>query len=291
MTEYPSLPLPNLPPRVAESHKGDFGRIVLVGGSRGMSGAISLAGMAACRGGAGLVTLAVPDTILEVVAGFEPSYMTVPLACDAEGRLHASAIGHLARVTSGASVVACGPGLGRSAGVTACVQHLYRVVTQPLVMDADGLNAFAAEPGVLAGAAGPRVLTPHPGELRRLLGDIASDASIDTLRERAIRLAAEHGIVVVLKGHRTLITDGVRCTFNRTGNPGLATGGSGDVLTGLIGALLGQGLEPFGAAQLGVYLHGLAGDLAAAALGQISLVARDLLEYLPAAFQAREPHG
>lgn len=253
-----------------------------------MSGAIALAGMAACRGGAGLVTLAVPDAILEVVAGFEPSYMTVPLACDAEGRLHASAIAQLERVTSVASVVACGPGLGRSDGVTACVQRLYRTRTQPLVLDADGLNALA---GGLAGAAGPRVLTPHPGEFRRLLGDLAAEPSIDILREHAIRLAAEHGVVVVLKGHRTLITDGARRTFNSTGNPGLATGGAGDVLTGLIGALLGQGLEPFEAAQLGTHLHGLAGDLAAAALGPNSMIARDLLEYLPAAFQAREPHG
>lgn len=290
MTDWSVLPLPELPARAADSHKGDFGRVLLVGGSRGMSGAISLAGMSACRSGAGLVTLAVPDPILEVVAGFEPSYMTVPLASDAQGRLHESAKEQLDRITAMATVVACGPGLGRSDGVTSCVRHLYRQLSQPMVIDADGLNALAARPNGLADPGGPRVLTPHPGELRRLLDADPASPPAGTLREQAIRMASQYGLVMVLKGSRTLITDGTRRTHNLTGNPGLATGGTGDVLTGLIAALVGQGLEPFAAAQLGVYLHGVAGDLAAARLGQISLIARDVLEYLPAAFQSRESH-
>lgn len=281
----PTLPLPQLPARRPESHKGDFGRALLLGGSRGMSGAIALAGMAALRGGAGLVTLAVPDACLDVVASFEPSYMTSPLSCDQDGRIVLAAKEAIVELSENATCVACGPGLGRSRELTELVGWLYENVTRPVVFDADALNALSSRADGLAAAGGPRILTPHPGEFRRLVDDNASRSSVDSLCERAVELAEEQGVVMVLKGHRTLITDGARITYNATGNPGMASGGSGDVLTGLIAALLCQGLAAFDAAQLGVHVHGLAGDLAADRLGQVSSIASDLVNHLPEAFR------
>ncbi len=278
------LPLPTLPPRKADSHKGDFGRALLVGGSRGMSGAIALAGMAALRSGAGLVTLALPDVCLETVASFEPSYMTAPLVCDEAGRIRREAETEILRLASVSDVMACGPGLGRSPQLNELVLRLYETVTQPLVLDADGLNALAAKAERCPAACGPRILTPHPGEYRRLAGQPDAHWTREELCRRAIDLAGERHWVLVVKGHRTLVTDGARAWHNTSGNPGMATGGSGDVLTGIVTALLGQGLAPFEAAQLGVHVHGLAGDLAAEQLGQVSLTARDLIAYLPAAF-------
>jgi ADP-dependent NAD(P)H-hydrate dehydratase len=272
--------LPQLPPRRDDAHKGDFGSALIVGGSRGMAGAMALAGMAALRGGAGLVRLAVPESILNTVAGFEPSYMTASLPADADGRIAAGALDCIAELAKKATVVACGPGLGRSLGLDELIARLYQEIPKPMVFDADALNALSTEPEALVNPGGPRILTPHPGEFARLIGHkLQGDARNDD----AVALAARCGIVVVLKGHHTLVTDGRRRALNATGNPGMATGGSGDVLTGLITALLCQGLEPFDAARLGAHLHGLAGDLAADKLGQISLVASDLIRYLPEA--------
>lgn len=274
--------LPRLEPRPPESHKGDFGRAVLVGGSRGMSGAIALAGMSALRGGAGLVRLAVPDPCLETVAQFEPSYMTQALPSDDRGRLSLAAWEPLLESVVDATCVALGPGVGRSRDIEMLVSRLYRHFVQPMIVDADGLNALAAVPEVWGANAGPRILTPHPGEFRRLFGATARDRNEQ--EEQASEFARRVGAVVVLKGSRTLVTDGRRVYRNATGNPGMATGGSGDVLTGLVAALVCQGLEPFEAAQLGVYLHGLAGDWAAAEVGQVSLIATDLIRCLSHAF-------
>ena len=177
-----------------------------------------------------------------------------------------------------------GPGLGQSAELAAIVAQLYRDLTQPMVVDADALNALAKQPDELKIHAGPRVLTPHPGEFARLLGE--EKIPPDEREGRAIALAAATDTVIVLKGHRTLITDGRQSVHNETGNPGMATGGTGDVLTGIITALMGQGLSPFDAARLGAHVHGLAGDLAAAELGQVSLIASDLIRYLHGAFLA-----
>jgi len=282
----PCLPLPRLPPRKVDSHKGDFGRALLVGGSRGMSGAIGLAGMATLRSGAGSVTLAVPDVCLQTVAAFEPSYMTAPLACDEGGRIGHAAEAEIFRLAAVADCVACGPGLSRAPQLTELVARMYEALPQPLVLDADGLNALAALGEACPAAAAPRILTPHPGEFRRLSGEPDSRVPWEDVCRRAVVLAARRGWVLVLKGHRTLVTDGQRVTVNTSGNPGMATGGSGDVLTGIITALVCQGLTPFDAAHLGVYLHGLAGDLAADQLGQVSLIARDLVDYLPQAFQS-----
>lgn len=279
--------LPRLMPRPVASHKGDFGRALLIGGSRGMAGAIALTGMAALRAGAGLVTLAVPDCCLSTVAGFEPCYMTVPLPSSADGQMAISSRSILEEQVAGASIVACGPGLGRGPSLTDLVHGLYQSVTQSMVVDADALNGLAAHDQGIARPGGPRILTPHPGELRRLLRDPKLPGN--QLADRAIALAAEHQIVVVLKGHRTLVTDGHRTQRNETGNPGMATGGSGDVLTGVIAALLAQGLPPWEAARLGVHLHGLSGDLAAQQLTQFGLIARDLIRFLPDALQQVAP--
>jgi NAD(P)H-hydrate epimerase len=250
-----------------------------------MTGAITLAGLAALRGGAGLVRLAVPESCLPIVAAAEPSYMTLPLPQDAAGRLAATAEEAILAAAANATVLALGPGLGRSAELECLVSRLWQRLDRPLVVDADGLNALAADRAVLPLAAGPRILTPHPGEFARLVGQ-KFDAP--ARHQAAHELASRCRAIVVLKGHRTLITDGRRAALNTTGNPGMATGGSGDVLTGLIAALWCQGLEAFAAARLGVYLHGLAGDLAAAELGEVSLVASDLVRFLPRAFRAYE---
>ncbi len=249
-----------------------------------MTGAIALAGMAALRGGAGLVRLALPEACLDVVASIEPSYMTAPLAADDQGRIAGQAQQAIEELTAQATAVGCGPGLGRSADLTSLVRWLYEHLSAPAVFDADALNALAEHPDVLARPGGPRILTPHPGEFQRLTGG-ESHLPRGAAEQAATELAARWGIVVVLKGHRTFITNGRQQAHNETGNPGMATGGTGDVLTGLTTALLCQQLSPFDAARLGVHLHGLAGDLAAAELGQVSLIASDLVRFLPAAFQ------
>ena len=284
--------LPRLAPRAAESHKGDFGRALLVGGSRGMAGAIGLAGLATLRGGAGLVKLAVPREIQTTVASFDPSYMTVALAEDDLGRIAwqssetPGAAKTLEPFLQEATAVALGPGLGRSGDLRQLVAELYQNIGQPLVIDADALNALAEQRDVLPSPGGPRILTPHVGEFARLVGDEQmKPATADSLRQAAIELARRCGIVLVLKAHRTLGTDGEKAYLNATGNPGMATGGSGDVLTGMITALLCQGLSPLDAARLGVHVHGTAGDMATAELGQVSMIASDLVRFLPGAFQ------
>jgi NAD(P)H-hydrate epimerase len=248
-----------------------------------MAGAVGLAGIAALRSGAGLVQLAVPEPCLDLVASWEPSYMTVPLPSDDAGRISIEAKPILEQLIQHASSIGCGPGLGRSEQLVHVVDWLNTSAWQPVVFDADALNALAVDVKKLLRAAGPRVLTPHPGECRRLLGD--PEAAVVQLRQSVCHFAREHRVAVVLKGHQSVISDGDLRVENPTGNAGMATGGSGDVLTGVITALLGQGLSPFDAARLGAYVHGRAGDLAAAELGEISLMASDLPQYLPAAFR------
>jgi ADP-dependent NAD(P)H-hydrate dehydratase len=276
--------VPALKPRAADAHKGDFGRVLVIAGSRGMSGAAVLCASAALRGGAGLVRLAVPESVLPLVAVANPCYMTVPLPEDSDGRLSVLALPMLLDAARWCTTLALGPGLGQSEDVSAVVLGVLGGTTVPLVLDADGLNAVAAHLGTLTERKAPIVLTPHPGEFARLLGRSTADVQ-NSRQAMAIAFAAAHRAVVALKGQSTVVTDGRRVFINTTGNPGMATGGTGDVLTGLIAALLGQGLEPFTAAQLGVYLHGLAGDLARDALGETSLISSDLLDYLPRAFQ------
>jgi ADP-dependent NAD(P)H-hydrate dehydratase len=283
--------LPAPPARPADAHKGTFGRVLIIGGSRGMSGAPSLAGLGALRGGAGLVYVAVPSEILPIVATIEPSYLTVPLATDEEhGCLAFDGLSGIWGACKGKDAIAIGPGLGMARGMFGIVKKLFLGLTQPMVVDADALNLLATEPPDrdrnlwFSDAIGPRIFTPHPGEFAKLIG-----SDIATVQSRRAELAAEfakdNGGIVVLKGEGTVITDGDRVAINRTGNPGMATGGSGDVLTGLIAALLAQGMQPFEAAQLGAHVHGLAGDLAAAELSQPGMIASDLLHSLALAWK------
>jgi ADP-dependent NAD(P)H-hydrate dehydratase len=274
---------PPLPPRAPDSNKGDFGKVGVVAGSREMAGAAVLCGSAALRGGAGLVRVAVPQEVHPTVAAGNPCYLTLSLPQDSEGRLSEHALAGVLSLARSSTVLAAGPGLGRSPGLSALLAGLLTQVEIPLVLDADGLNAFAEHPERLRRHRAPLVVTPHPGEFGRLV-NLDARAVQAQREDLAVRFAAATGAVLLLKGHRTLVTDGKRLYRNETGNPGMATAGSGDVLTGLIAALLGQGLEPFAAAQLGAYLHGLAGDLARDDLGEPSLIASDLVDYLPRAF-------
>ena len=286
--------IPQAPARPAEGHKGTFGRVLIVAGSRGMSGAACLAGQGALRGGAGLVFLAVPAGILPIVAGYEPSYLTIPLPDDADGRSNRLAQESLESPIEQADVIACGPGLGQSDDLAALVGWLYASVPKRLVIDADGLNLLAQTPEILSqrphSETGPvpRILTPHPGEFGRLIDRPISEI-VKNRESLAAEFAAKHGLVLVLKGPGTIITDGGKLAVNTTGNSGLATGGSGDVLTGLIAALWGQGLSAFEAAHFGVYLHGLAGDLAAEELSEPGLISSDLPDYIARAWRNLNP--
>lgn len=284
LDDHTASSLPMLPPRKADGHKGDYGRALLVGGSRGMSGAITMAGLATLRSGAGLVTLTVPQSIQDVVASACPCYMTRGLP-DENGKFTAAAAGEIIGLATSFNVLALGPGLARSPDLTEFVRKLYREVPLPMVVDADALFALAENAGVLEQPGGPRVLTPHPGEFARLAGSQPEAAERVSSAAALARRDATGSTIVVLKGHHTIVTDGTKFSINHTGNPGMATGGSGDVLTGIITALLCQGLTPFDAARLGVYVHGLAGDLAVAELGQVSMIASDLIHFLPRAFR------
>ncbi len=276
--------VPQLPSRAVDSHKGSYGRVVITGGSVGMSGAISLAGLGALRGGAGLVYLACPMSIWSAVAAIEPSYLTVPLPEDVNGRLAIPSIPEILTACQNADAVAIGPGLGQSDDLREVVSHIVRHVDMPCVVDADALNLLVDRLEILASTPAARVLTPHPGEFARLTG--LTTAAVQANRESlAIEFAQRHRVVLVLKGAGTIVTDGLRVFINRTGNPGMATGGTGDVLTGLITALIAQGAGPFDAACLGCHLHGLAGDIAAEELSPPGLIASDLPKYLPRAWK------
>jgi len=211
--------------------------------------------------------------------------MTLALCSDTQGRIAETSLQPLDVPLQSATCVACGPGLGQSKELVKFVQNLYQSCVKPLVIDADGLNNLAASGTSVEKPAGPRILTPHPREFARLVGQPQNLADREAQISIAVELAAEHKVVIVLKGHQTIITDGTKTTVNATGNPGMATAGSGDVLTGMITALVCQGLSPFEAAQLGVHLHGYAGDLATAKLGETAVIATDLLNFLPYALQ------
>ena len=281
--------LPRLGPRDRDAHKGTFGRVLVVGGSRGMVGAPALAVNAAFRGGAGLVTFAAPEPVQLTVAALCPCATSVPLACNDDGTLAPEALARVARAAQAADVLAVGPGLG---GGDMPMRIVRTVLAQdrPVVLDADGLNALAAIDGWGELRRCPIVLTPHPGEFARLTGRGVAEIQADR-QGAAVAAAADWTCddapppVCVLKGAATVVTDGRRVLVNETGNPGLAVGGSGDVLTGLAAALIGQGLDPFDAACLAVDRHGRAGDLAAEALGEVAMMATDLLDHLPAAMK------
>ena len=266
-----------LPVRRRESHKGDYGRVLLLCGSEGLTGAARLAAKAALRAGSGLVYLGVPEKIYPIIAAGAGSEIVFPLPCDEAGRLCMASLPAITERLSEMDAVLLGPGLGRSEELKRLVQALLSICRVPLVLDADGINAVAAHIDVLRGCACPVVLTPHDGEFLRLGGD---PKAADRTQE-AMRLANRTHAVLLLKGSRTVITDGLNIYVNHTGNPGLATGGSGDVLAGMIVSLLGQHIMPLEAAAAAAWLHGAAADLAAEKLGEYGMVPEDLLLRIP----------
>jgi len=265
-------------PRAADSHKGDYGRVLIVAGSPGKTGAAHLSAIGALRSGAGLVTIATPASCQQVIAAMAPEYMTEALSETADG-IDADGVDRVLEWAR--DVVAVGPGLGAAASTREFVRQLVDRATMPMVIDADGLNAFAGDPDRLAGREGRDVIiTPHPGEMGRLVG-MSTDEVQSSRLEVARNFAVAHHVYVVLKGHRTLIaTPDDKIFINPTGNPGMATGGTGDVLTGMIAAWLAQLLDAEAACKLAVYLHGMAGDLAEADEGEVSMTATDVAGHL-----------
>ena len=261
--------------RAPDSHKGDFGRVLIVAGSAGRTGAAHLAALGALRSGAGLVTVAAPRSCVPIIASMAPEYMTEPLDETPEGTVDFAAIDRLLEVK--ADVIAVGPGLGQAPGTTAFVHALVERAGVPLVLDADALNAFASDPERLMGRDGVEVIvTPHPGEMARLVNTSIEAVQHDRLKH-AREFAARHRVHVALKGYRTIVAAPEGRTFvNLTGNAGMATGGTGDLLTGMIAAWFAQLLDAEAACKLAVYLHGSAGDLAEADEGEVSLTAGDL---------------
>jgi ADP-dependent NAD(P)H-hydrate dehydratase len=278
--------LPKLKKRPVDGHKGTFGKVLIVGGSVGFSGAPALAGMAALRSGSGLVRIAVPQSIQSVVTGLEPCYTTIGLSDD-DGQLSSKAVMELAKHLPDNDVVAFGPGVGTGGGVKNVLLSLLAIEGLKLIIDADGLNVLSqcgGPGGWLKKKKADIVLTPHPGEMVRLWKSVFREPMSEDREECAAQFARKTNTIVVLKGAGTVVTDGEQVYVNKSGNPGMATAGSGDVLTGTITALGGQDLSLFDAAVLGVFVHGLAGNIAAAVHGQISLIATDIIENLSSAF-------
>jgi ADP-dependent NAD(P)H-hydrate dehydratase / NAD(P)H-hydrate epimerase len=269
-----------LPRRPRDSHKGTFGHVLVVAGSRGKTGAALLASAAAARAGAGLTTLAAAASLLPVLEGHVREVMSEPLPDAGDGTATLDDAALVDRLLAGRAAVVCGPGLGTADGTRALVHHVVRRARAPLVIDADGLNAVAGT-DVLCQRPAPTVVTPHPGEMARLLRCSTSEVQADRVAS-ARRFAANHGVVTVLKGARTVVaTPEGAVAISPTGNPGMASGGMGDVLSGILGGLLAQGLDPFAAATLGVFAHGAAADALAARRGEVGLLAGDLLNELP----------
>ena len=264
-----------LPDRDPWAHKGCFGKILLLCGSRGFTGAAALAARAALRTGAGLVFLGVPESIygIEAVKLDEPIVFPLP---EEDRKLSAAAIPQILGRLPQMDAVLIGPGLGQSDGVFAVVNAVLEHFSGPVVVDADGINVLSTHRDLLRERVSPTIVTPHDVEFARLGGVITEDRA-----SSAAAAARDLGAIVLLKGHRTVITDGAECYCNRTGNPGMAVGGSGDVLSGIIVSLLGQGLSPIMAAACGAWLHGAAGDLCAKDLGQYGMLPSDMVEALP----------
>jgi len=265
-----------LPVRDRDAHKGCFGRVLLLCGSVGYTGAAALAARAALRSGSGLIFLGVPECVYPILAAKLDEPMVFPLPDDGAGRLSSLAVPEVRRRLERCDACLIGPGLGRAPGILELVQTVLSSAPCPVVVDADGLNALEGHIDIVRGAAGSVVLTPHEGEFARLGGRLELEREAG-----AVRLAGETGAVVVRKGHNTVITDGKTLYRNATGNPGMATGGSGDVLAGILTSLLGQHIAPLEAAAAAAWLHGRAGDLAAAERGEYGLTPGDMIEALP----------
>lgn len=267
--------LEKLPKRDPWGHKGDYGKILLLCGSRGYTGAAALAAMGALRSGSGLVYLGVPECIYEIEAVKLTEPVVFPLPCTGD-TLSAVAVKPILKLLPKMDAVLIGPGLGKSEGTFAAVSAVLTEFDGPVVLDADGINVLKSHKDLLRGRTAPTVLTPHAGEFERFIGLKITDRT-----KAAEELARDLGVIVVLKGHETVITDGNRGYINMTGNPGMAVGGSGDVLAGVIVSLLGQGLSALDATACGVWLHGAAGDACAEKLGIYGMLPSDMLLELP----------
>ena len=264
-----------LPKRKLDAHKGDMGKILLLCGSIGYTGAAEMAALGALRSGAGLVYLGVPTSIYEIMATKLSVPVVFPLV-DHDGMLCDDALQTIGAHLNRADAVLIGPGLGISVGTEHVVKNVLESFNGPVVLDADGITVMSKHKNILRERTGTTVLTPHEGEFSRFTGERILDRKRD-----AEKLADELGCVVVLKGHKTVITDGVETYINMTGNPGMAVGGSGDVLAGIITSLIGQGISPLTAAACGAWLHGAAGDICAREIGQYGMIPKDLLHVLP----------
>ncbi|MFN0138033.1 MAG: NAD(P)H-hydrate dehydratase [Phycisphaerae bacterium] len=281
--------IPKLPSRACSAHKGTCGRIAIIAGSRGMSGAAILTALGALRGGAGLVRVLTAESAQPIVAAAEPCVMTVPLGEDGNGRIAADALTEVQPTLTWCDVTAIGPGLGEAPALGRFVADLAEAFNGPMVLDADALNNLSRErePWWEQRTGRVTVVTPHPGEVQRMRDALSlrrqRGESDDERLASAHELASVTGAIVVFKGHHTVVADGTRAYINQTGNPGMATGGMGDVLTGVIAALLGQHMPAFDAARLAVYAHGLAADRLAESIAPIGFLARDVADAIPAA--------
>jgi len=275
--------------RKKTAHKGDFGHIFILAGSARFSGAAVLTAAAAMRSGAGLATLGIAQGLNQAIIKIKPQeVMTLPLAQNKDGSLSLRAYGRINSFLRNIDTLVVGPGLGGNVSTQKLVRKLIAGVSKPIVIDADGLNALIGHLDILPSTIDHRlstILTPHPGEMARLLG-VGINKVQANRKEIALQFARKYKVTLVLKGYRTLVADYKNNLYiNNTGNPGMSTAGSGDVLTGMIAAFLGQGLDAFSAAKYAVYLHGLAGDLAAREKTQVSMIASDIIDKIPQAIK------
>lgn len=274
-----------LPKRKADSNKGDYGHVFVLAGSAGFTGAAALCSWASLVSGSGLVTLGIPKSLYPIMARKLTEAMAMPLPETRGQALSEKAYPAIMKFSEKTDCVAIGPGLSGDQSTQRLIRKLVIILKKPVVLDADGINALEGKPELLNRANAPVVITPHPGEMSRLSG--LSVKRIAAAKEKVAKeFANKYNVVCVLKGHRTVVArpDG-KTYVNSTGNPGMAKGGTGDVLTGMIASFIGQGMRPFNAAMLGVYLHGLAGDLAAKEKGEVSMLASDLLNKIPEAIK------
>ena len=284
--------LPKLNPRKRNSHKGSYGRVLVLAGSPGLTGAAYLCSKAALRSGSGIVTLGVPESLNPIMEAKLTCVMTHPLPETKASTLSNKGKKKIMKLCESHDVVALGPGLSQQPETRELILWLIQNIDRSMVIDADGLNALSENVNVLQKIKRHAVLTPHPGEMSRLASlGLAKDVQKDRLNTASQFIQSiqkksnnEGKLTLVLKGDKTIVADSIKVYVNRTGNPGMATAGTGDVLTGIIASLIGQGYDVFDASQLGVYIHGLAGDIAAKKKGEHSMIASDIIEYLPDAF-------
>ncbi len=293
MQEIKRLPVINK--RNPNSHKGNYGRVFIIAGSPGMTGAAYMCGKSALRSGAGLVTVGIPESLNAVMEVKLTCVMTLPLPETPSGTISGAAKSKILNFSEQCDVIVIGPGLSLEPETRALVIDLIKEVKRPIVLDADGLNAIQGELSLLKNINQDIILTPHPGELARLMNltsseiqcnrkDVAKEFITTVNQYNNETCCKEKDTILVLKGNKTVVINHSNIYINNTGNPGMASGGSGDVLSGIIGALIAQGFTPFSAAQLAVYIHGRAGDLAAKQKGEVSMIATDIIDYLSNVF-------